>query len=549
MDNTDRTQSIKEVVEGIDAGKLFLPEFQRDFVWEEGKTYDLFDSLVRDIFIGSIIYGVPSFEITVREMDNRPRRGEGSRAKLSLRTFTKDQIEKAVQTTGFQVVLDGQQRLTSIFRALKGVDPVWFIADNGVLSQSRDQYRGLSLEMLLYEFAGREDEERLSIRISDIYKMLDGSITRESDKIQLLKQTAFGKSRHEGTPEFDDLVECFLTSCDKLVDLLKREKLLSYYLLNTDTEKFALFFERSNSKGNPLNFIDILAAKLYSGFNLRKHIDQFEEANPKYELNRDLIVRAIAYEVSDGKDIDRSFILENLNASHFTHNWGRICSLYKKCLDFLYVNSFIISQSWMPYETMLIPLMVFLDSLGGEFSEMEDYQTRFLKYWWWSSVFSQRYTGSSNEVIIRDARVLTRIAKKLKLTDPTYFQRLRILVTSPEDLRGYNKKGSVLYLGVLNLLNYASSGLLDWRNGTKLDFNAKLDDHHIFPKAYLNKVYKGEEDPLQVERLMDSVINRALIPKLMNFRIGSNKPSIYLAELKESNANLEFALRSHFYPP
>lgn len=62
--------------------KIVLPEFQRDFVWDEPKTYDLFDSLIRDIFIGSLIYGIPSFELTVRELDTRPRKGNGSREKL-----------------------------------------------------------------------------------------------------------------------------------------------------------------------------------------------------------------------------------------------------------------------------------------------------------------------------------------------------------------------------------------------------------------------------------------------------------------------------------
>src|SRR5437588_5222321 len=88
-DNAQKTESISDLCKEIEAGTLVLPEFQRDFVWEEGKTYELFDSLARDIFIGSIIYGIPSFEITVRELDMRPRKGKGSRAKLNLQSFTK----------------------------------------------------------------------------------------------------------------------------------------------------------------------------------------------------------------------------------------------------------------------------------------------------------------------------------------------------------------------------------------------------------------------------------------------------------------------------
>src|SRR3977135_1552684 len=65
----------------------------------------------------------------------------------------------------------------------------------------------------------------------------------------------------------------YLTQAKNLENLFRQEKLVAYYLLDTDEEKFALFFERSNSKGIQLDFIDILAAKLYAGFNLRARIE------------------------------------------------------------------------------------------------------------------------------------------------------------------------------------------------------------------------------------------------------------------------------------
>ncbi|MCP4612687.1 MAG: DUF262 domain-containing protein [Planctomycetes bacterium] len=57
MEDTRRTESIKNMVESIDNRSIVLPEFQQNFVWDVAKTYDLLDSLVRDVFIGSLIYG------------------------------------------------------------------------------------------------------------------------------------------------------------------------------------------------------------------------------------------------------------------------------------------------------------------------------------------------------------------------------------------------------------------------------------------------------------------------------------------------------------
>src|SRR3954462_1199696 len=108
----ERTQSIQQLVQDIESGKVVLPEFQRDFVWEITKTYDLFDSIVKDIFVGAIIYGIPSFEIAVREIDKRPKAQRGKRRlPLSVRTIPKQEIDEMqrLDRSNFRLLLDGQQ--------------------------------------------------------------------------------------------------------------------------------------------------------------------------------------------------------------------------------------------------------------------------------------------------------------------------------------------------------------------------------------------------------------------------------------------------------
>src|SRR5437763_16856408 len=111
-DTQSQTESLLEIVQGIEKKAIILPEFQRDFRWELDQTYDLFDSLIREIFIGTIIYGKPSFGMTVRDIDTNPRRGKGSNAKLNTYSFDTDTITIKAQTEKFRIVLDGQQRIT-----------------------------------------------------------------------------------------------------------------------------------------------------------------------------------------------------------------------------------------------------------------------------------------------------------------------------------------------------------------------------------------------------------------------------------------------------
>ncbi|MCU0446574.1 MAG: DUF262 domain-containing protein [Microscillaceae bacterium] len=547
----EKSESIKSLIESIDKQSVALPEFQRDFVWEIAKTYDLFDSIVRDIFIGAIIYGKPSFEIAVRAIDNLPRK---SQRKIPVLKLSQDEIKQKVQLDNYRIILDGQQRSTSLYRALKGIDDVWFIAKNESDYEAHEQdiadkpFNEKKLEEILYEFMGEEDKERLSVKLSDIYIAM-----QENPRESKIKEKFFDKQYFKGfdATDYDSFFEKYLIILDKMQDILKESKLLSYYLLDMSIDKFALFFERSNSKGISLNFTDILAAKLYAGdFNLREKIEAFEDENTnlKDDFNRELIIRTIAYIVGDGKDkIDRGFILKKLNYEHFNEYWDKVCEWYKQTLNFLFDNHFIISQSWMPYEPMLIPLIIFRKEINKDFSQMSYEQSTFIHYWYWASIFSQRYTGASNEAIIKDANMLRQIAKNEKISEKAYFNRLaKLIITKPEDIFDYNRKGNAIYQGILNFIHYQAKGLIGWENTNRLNFNdSKLEDHHIFPINFIKKRFKNDQEALDK---IESVANKTLIPKISNIKISDKSPSTYLNELKTRNPQLDISLINHLIP-
>ena len=541
----EQTQSIKDLILDIDDNKIYLPEFQRDFVWEISKTYDLFDSLVKDIFIGAIIFGIPSFDIAIREIDNRKKITKGKkRPALEVKTITKKEIEQINKVGGnFRLVLDGQQRSTSIYRALKGTDEVWYIAKNEdeVLNNN---FENAKLEELLEEIAGEQDTERLSIKLSDVWDIEQNDYDEEEIKEKFFYSTAYYKTycNDEG---FDSKAEFkkFRNLRKKIADLFKSEKLLSFYLLDMNLEKFVVFFERSNTRGVQLNFIDILAAKLYTGnFNLKEKIKEFEQQNPNYTLIPEIIVRSIAYIKSSPKEINRNYILTSLNAEDFKNWWDKLCKLYRITLDFLYQNQFIISQDCMPYDNMIIPLMNFLKEIGGDFHQMNPQQKKFIEYWYWNSVFSLRYSGSSNERIIEDSNILIQIAKGRKINSASYFNKLsKLQVLSADDIYSFDKKANAVYKGILNIINYQNGGLLNWNNDAKLSLNSTLEDHHIFPKNYLNQELATESE----KDLIDCVANRTLIPKIQNIKISDQTPSQYLQEIKVVNPEIEKSLENH----
>lgn len=550
MSNVDNTESIRNLVLNIKSKNIVLPEFQRDFVWGIERTLELYDSLVRGIFIGAIIYGKPAFEITVREIDDRPRRGKGSRRKLETKSFDKDDAKKKSEVENFRLILDGQQRCTSMYRSLTGVDSVWMIFKNeeeleDEIFEQRLEER--NLEDLLYEFASTESQNRLSINVADTFKIMNSSL-RESQIKENFFDTLHYPKNYEPEEE-ESIFTRYLTYKNIFEDLLKDKKIFNYYMLDMSLEKFALFFERSNSLGIRLNFIDILAAKLYVGFKLRKEIETFESENPMFKpLLQEVIVRCVAYFVSNGRDVNRNFILKSLNFDHFNEYWNKLLECYKHSLNFLFDNYYITTQSWIPYENMLIPLMVFSNEIGGDFSTMNESQAQMIDYWYWASIFSLRYSGSSNEVIVQDSNALRQLGKDNKISDKTFFDRIsKFQISSGSDITSFNKKRSAIYKGVLNYISFSKKGLIGWLNSNKIKTSSNLEDHHIFPKAFIEAKYANDED---VQSLKDSVVNRTLIPKLLNIKIGKKAPKEYLNEImSKENPELIRSLENHLIPP
>ncbi|HEY6527206.1 MAG TPA: DUF262 domain-containing protein [Cellvibrionaceae bacterium] len=502
-------------------------------------TSTLFDSLVRNIFVGSLIYGIPSFEITVRAIDARPRSGKGSRKKLKLESFTKERIDSLVQVHKFRLLLDGQQRATSIYRALKGYDEVYLVLR--AEEELEDHVRNISiakrnLEQVFDEFRGDVHDGKIGIKLSDVYRMLCGDMPREADRLIPFLESTKLKFDSKEEAERSEAFDSYITQAKNLEKLFNQEKLVSYYLLNTDQDKFALFFERSNSKGIQLSFIDILAAKLYSGFNLRQNLDDFKERFPGLPINREVLVRAI------------SCIVSGLNSTHFQDNWDCVTNLYQRSYEYLLTNRMIVGYAWMPYENMLIPIMMFLRHIrNNNFSNISGKQKKVLHLWFWQAIMSRRYSSAAQTHVLADAQVLESVAHEDFSTAAGLLRKLRPDIASIEELRSIHKKYDAVYKGILNLINFHSKGLIGLENGATVSDLDEIDDHHIFPRDYLRKSLADAESDTDID--IDSVINRCLIPRLANQKAGSKAPSVYLGDLAKRNADLHSALCSHLVPP
>lgn len=447
---------------------------------------------------------------------------------------------------------DGQQRATSIYRALKGIDQIYLAltSEDELDAEIRSMPASKrSIENVLSEFRGEPLPGKINILISDVYRILCGEFPREKDKAELFLRSSSIQSVNTDNVLDSYEFTVYLTQQRNLENLFRQEKLVAYYLLDTDEEKFALFFERSNSKGIQLNFIDILAAKLYRGFNLREHIEKFSNDNSHLELNREVVVRSISYEISKGKDIGRSYILSNLNHEHFCLHWNSFIDYYKRVYEYLTTTHLLLHQAWMPYENMIIPLIAFLRQIpGADFSQITELQSKIIRTWYWLAIFSRRYSSAAQTYVLEDAQAMERAANGNMMPILNLLQKSFSIIHDEEDLLTVNKKYDALYKGILNFCNFVSGGFRNLENGNPVTYSSNLEDHHIFPKDYIRKSIRQLDAGADAYALIDCVVNRTLIPKISNIKISSKSPSTYIKELSAKNPNIRAALLSHLIP-
>ena len=539
--NTQETKSIEEIVKMIETGKLVLPEFQRDFKWPIDKSETLFDSLFQDLFIGSLVIARPKFDLACKGFDLRERGARQHKPKPKLYKV-EDFEQKDLYT-----LLDGQQRATSIYRALKGYDIIYVIFKDINTLRGSDYYDMESEEVLVsheYYIEGfdtsKPKENEFYLRICDLYTSTNYIEKKFISEFVNPQLDNFSISEEE-----KELLRNFASTLlkDFRTDIIKKANLLSVQLLNMGLEKFCLYFERSNSQGLNLSFTDIITAKVYIDFKLSKKIS--EAKSKKYFSDNlvDPIVRYINYKANG--DVTKKSILKDLTGQHFINFWDDVIIDIDYIQSWLEENNWVFDVSNIPYRTMLLPIVSFYQNLPNkEFSQATQKQLDLLKFWFYASIIDNRYGGarhgSTNVVLKKDCDILGQLAKG-DYPDSTFWQNLRIEFSYDEFLK-IDNKSNAKFMGV-NYFMWSIEKFKNFENDGFVSFTGNVDVHHVVPDNYILKKY-GEES--KEYDFSDTILNKVRINKISNIKIGDKAPSVYLNEImNNSNPSIIVSLKSH----
>lgn len=527
-----REAKVSELVSMIERKELRLPEMQRQYVWRSTRVRDLLDSLYR---------GYPSGAILLWETDDE----------VPERDFAVRQTDNEYKTGSTLLLLDGQQRLTSLSAVIRG-EPV----------SVRGRKRPIEILFNLEHPEGaptivtevedsvdeRDDDDEEDEEIGD-----DAQDAVEDELQKRFNQMTFVVStkKLEALPEWIKVSDVFKSDSDaqfleeagvsdfkdprfkKYSQRLAKLRGIRDYVYRMDVLERSLsydevteIFVRVNSLGAKLRSSDLALAQITAKW--KNSLSTFLEFQKKctergFELDLGIYLRSLMVFASGQS---RFLTVGKYGISALQKAWKESCEGLEFAINFLKSNVGIDSPVFLSSPFLVIVLAYFGHIKGYSISPQE---AASLRHWVLAVNAKGRYSRGSSETFldqdistIRNGGVVEDLIERLRLQ----VGRLDIV---PEELEGRNQR-SALFKTMF--LAFRQKGAKDWRSNLAISIDHsgsqhRLQFHHIFPKAQLKKFHTSRE--------ADDIANLAFISGRTNRKISDKPPVEYISPLIEQH--------------
>lgn len=521
---------LQDILKDINNSTTRLPDFQRGWVWDDERIRRLIASITKSYPLGAVMfleYGGDSIRFKSRTFTNVSDNG----------------------TTPEILVLDGQQRLTSLYCAMYSEKPV---PTQTIKKDDIQRYYYLDIEKCLDPETDRVDAV---ISVPDDRKIKE-DFGRNIVKNLSTRQNEFENHMFPLNIVFDSI------ALDEWKDdyrdfhndpeISKRLRRFTAEVLNpiigytlpviqldksTPKEAVCQVFENVNTGGVALTVFELVTATFAAeDFSLRDDWDmragKMKHAEGTFELlsvvaaTDFLSSMTLLAQVKNNKktlSVKRKDVLD-LTLTDYNAYADALTEGYIKAARFL-VQQSILAPRDLPYTTQLVPLAVLMTVLG---SKTEDGVVKAkLASWYWCGVFGEMY-GSANETrYVNDVSgVLSWIngGDEPDTISRAFFQPTRLL--------SLQTRNGAAYKGIMALI--LNEGARDFISGDKMDFTNFVADyvdiHHIFPQKYCEKQSYDK-------RKWNCIVNKTPIAYRTNRKIGGVAPSKYLKAIEDTNVS------------
>ncbi|AJK68752.1 DUF262 domain-containing protein [Corynebacterium marinum] len=546
--------TLSQYLEETRSGKIQLPDFQRGYKWD--------DERIRQLLI-TVLRGHPMGVVMLLETNN-------ALVRFKPRPITGVDLEPGTEPE--KLLLDGQQRLTSLTQALTG----------GGVVHTKD-VRGKLLERRYFAHMARalEDVNRMDEAVISVPG--DGVIRKNFDRDIVLDLSTPEKQRAEGYYPLNLLfdatgsMEWLFGHEDKSLAFSFQDKFVSqagkYNIpaieLDAQTDKAAVatVFEKVNIGGLPLNVFELLTA-VFAG-----DADFYNETGSDFRLNDDwqeTKKKWVDFPVLAGvenTDFLQAVTMLATRKRNLASTSTRPPAISAKREDvlkleltdylewrdplrdaFIWASGFladrhIFSHRDVPYPKQLVPLAAIRVVLGQK-ADMHSVSAR-LSTWFWSGVLGELYGSATETRFVRDIEGVPAWAVDGESPTPRTVADANFTESRLHSMRTRN---SAAYKGVAALV--MAGGARDWMEdkafGAVQHKDMAVDIHHIFPQRWCNE--NGIDDEHR-----ESIVNKTMLGARTNRVIGGVAPSSYLDKIKEQagidDEMLDALLRGHLIEP
>lgn len=560
---------LSQLLNDIKIGKVQLPDFQRGWVWDDDHVRDLLVSIARSFPVGAVMLLETGGEV---RFQTRPVEG----------------LEKSIDVSvePQKLILDGQQRLTTLTQAIGLTTPVQTRTSKGKAIQRHyyfDIRKAIESEDYIEDAIVSVDENKqiksnfgrdIDIDLSTIEKECehmmfpcDQMFNSNMWQIELSKYLAANIEKQSDMFVFmeflNKIIQPFTTYQLPIIELKKE----------STKEAVCLVFEKVNTGGVQLSVFELITASYAAeSYNLRDDWFGSDIRNVNSRQSRitshPLLKGTEATEILQAVTILHTFDLRNadmdvgktgkqlrpvsakrtdmlkLPLSSWQAYADAVEQGFKQAAQFLRKEYFY-ARSELPYSTQVVPLAAVMTKLGNRWLEPRIYEK--LARWYWSGVLGELYGGAVETRIANDFEELLvwfdDDSKLPRTVSDAFFQ--------PERLLSLRSRNSAAYKAINILI--LREGAKDWFwKATIQELDAEqelaLDIHHIFPRKWC-------EDRGLDYRVYDSILNKTSISYKANRKIGGDAPSIYLPKIQNekqvglSDEQMNELLASHSISP
>lgn len=515
---------LSELMRTVKSGELQLPEFQRSWTWDDNRIRGILTSLSQ---------GYPMGAIMRLEYGN-------DEIKFKYRTF-EGVTEKNV-VPGY-LILDGQQRLTSMYRATCSSEPVDTKTDKG---KEIKRFYYLDINKCLNESEDRYDavlsvpDDRKIKTDFDRKVLLDLSTKEKEYENEMFPVNIIfdGNAREDwgdGYKKFHNYDESYMNRYKQfrteVLDTITRYKLPVITLgKETPREAVCKVFENVNTGGVALTVFELVTATFATyEFDLRNDWNNCKDIiwGKNEPLNTDVMYGVDETDFLTTITLYTSYLADTmttckkkdvlaLSFEAYQNNKAAVIEGFKMAKKFLF-SQYVFRKRDLPYTTQLIPLAAICAVIGKSAFNLPETQNIISK-WFWCGIMGEMYGGANETRYANDIEdVVAAIQGKESLNrtiNAAYFSATRLI--------SLQTRNSAAYKGIMALVYREKC--CDFVKGTTMDIVKSMDEapdiHHIFPEAYcINQGYKKEK--------WNSIVNKTPLLPESNRQIGGEAPSKY----------------------